>query len=112
MFQINRNTWDERLDNFYPQGSSQWDGFRHVRCRELGYYGGVTDDPGPGNSRLSIHHWAREGVVGRGVLLDVAASNGPDFDAFAESTINADDLANPEKRNSATKRTALGRLGG
>ena len=29
-----------------------------------------------------------------------------------ETSINADDLANPEKRNSATKRTALGRLGG
>ena len=67
----NGSMWDDRLDSFFPQGSTQWDGFRHHRVRQHGFYGGVVDDPGSGNERLSIHHWARTGIIGRGVLLDV-----------------------------------------
>jgi hypothetical protein len=29
--------WDDRLDGFYPQASSQWDGFRHVGAGADGY---------------------------------------------------------------------------
>jgi kynurenine formamidase len=65
-----RNMWDDRLDSFFPQGSTQWDALRHVRCREFGFYGGVTDDP-PDHDRLGIDAWARSGIVGRGVLVDV-----------------------------------------
>jgi kynurenine formamidase len=82
--------WDDRLDNFFPQGSSQWDGFRHHRVREHGFYGGVTDDPAAGEERLSIHHWARGGIIGRGVLLDVAGHLGADApDALAEHALDA-----------------------
>lgn len=84
--------WDDRLDNFFPQGSTQWDGFRHHRVRRHGFYGGVTDDPSVGNRRLSIHHWA-SGIIGRGVLLDVAAHlGGAGYDPLAERSITADDL--------------------
>ncbi|MFD4249306.1 cyclase family protein [Amycolatopsis thermoflava] len=83
--------WDDRLDSFFPQGSTQWDGFRHHRVRRHGFYGGVQDDPAPGNPRLSIHHWASSGIIGRGVLLDVARHFG-DLDALAERSITADDL--------------------
>ena len=71
MMQIDRNVWDDRPDGFFPQASSQWDGFRHVRCRELGFFTGVTEDPADMGDRLSIHHWADQGIVGRGILLDV-----------------------------------------
>jgi kynurenine formamidase len=82
--------WDDRLDNFFPQGSSQWDGFRHHRVREHGFYGGVTDDPAAGKDRLSIHHWARGGIIGRGVLLDVAGYLGAEApDALAENPMDA-----------------------
>lgn len=85
--------WDDRLDSFFPQGSTQWDGFRHHRVREHGFYGGVVDDPATGNPRLSIHHWARTGIVGRGVLLDVATHfGGSGYDPLAERSISADDL--------------------
>jgi len=67
-FWIDRNTWDERLDGYYPQSSTQWDGFRHFRAREHGFYGGRTGDAPQG---IGIEHWARRGIVGRGVLLDV-----------------------------------------
>ncbi|SCL20148.1 Putative cyclase [Micromonospora pallida] len=72
-FTHDRNTWDDRLDAYFPQGSSQWDGFRHVRAREFGFFGGVTADPSQDKSWLGIDVWARRGIVGRGVLLDVAA---------------------------------------
>lgn len=71
LLQRDRNTWDDRLDAFFSQSSSQWDGLRHVRCRELGFYGGVQEDPPAMGGRLGIHHWAARGIIGRGVLLDV-----------------------------------------
>lgn len=72
LYQHDRNTFDDRLDAYYPQGSSQWDGFRHVRARQQGFFGGVTDDPVAGESRLGIDRWAQRGIVGRGVLVDLA----------------------------------------
>ena len=56
---------DEILSNFNTQSSTQWDGFRHVRSRELGFYGGVPDE------EHGVHHWAEHGIVTRGVLADV-----------------------------------------
>jgi kynurenine formamidase len=83
---------DEWLDAFYPQAGSQWDGFGHHRCR-AGAYGGVTEPPGPYRRRLSIHHWAEQGIVSRGVLLDVARYRGGAGDPLAEGTISAGRLA-------------------
>ncbi len=57
---------DDQIDNYNTQSSSQWDGFRHVKHPKYGFYNGVADgDHG-------IHHWAQRGIVGRGVLCDVA----------------------------------------
>lgn len=85
--------WDDRLDSFFPQGSTQWDGFRHHRVRQHGFYGGVTDDPATGNPRLSVHQWAKKGILGRGVLLDVAHHFGNDHgDPLTELPITANDL--------------------
>ena len=70
-FTHDRNTWDDWLDAYYPQGSTQWDGFRHVRCREFGFFGGVDADPSADRSWLGVDKWAQRGIVGRGVLLDV-----------------------------------------
>ena len=85
--------WDDRLDTFFPQGSTQWDGFRHHRVRQHGFYGGVTDDPAPGNPRLSIHHWGMTGIIGRGVLIDVATHLASEsYDPLAERPITADEL--------------------
>jgi kynurenine formamidase len=63
---------DDRLDNFYLQTSSQWDGLQHVRYREHGYWGG-RDDETLDSGALGIDRIARHGVVGRGVLVDVSA---------------------------------------
>jgi kynurenine formamidase len=60
-----RGNLDDYLDTFYPQASSQWDGFLHVRDPELGTYNRRSDD------ELGIEVWAERGIAGRGVLLDL-----------------------------------------
>ncbi|KAF3343101.1 major facilitator superfamily transporter [Verticillium dahliae] len=65
---------------FNPQQSSQWEGLRHFSAafptpnepeRRL-FYGGVTsrEIEDRNNTRIGLQHWAREGICGRGVLLD------------------------------------------
>jgi kynurenine formamidase len=95
VFTPDRNSLDDRLDSFYPQGSSQWDGLRHVRAREHGFFGGRTEDFPPGGGPLGMEHYAEHGIVGRGVLLDVVAHRerqGRDYDPLSGETIEADDL--------------------
>ncbi|MCU1504183.1 MAG: hypothetical protein JWM12_3537 [Ilumatobacteraceae bacterium] len=92
---LNRNEMDDHLDGFHPQGSTQWDALSHVRCREHGYWGGRLQDPTEGPNGLGIDHWARHGIAGRGVLIDVGgwlAANDPAYDALVPRAITADEL--------------------
>lgn len=57
---------DDVLHDWNTQGSSQWDGLRHVRHPIHGWYGGHPD------GFHGIDAWARQGLVGRAVLADVA----------------------------------------
>lgn len=63
---------DDFYDAFYPQQSSQWDGLSHVGHSDYGYYNGrrPSDFTGKPGSKNGVDHWARRGIVGRGVLLD------------------------------------------
>ncbi|WP_187368732.1 cyclase family protein [Baekduia soli] len=88
------NVVDDRLDGFYPQGSSQWDGLRHFAAAGHGFYNGATLEevttPGPGP--LGMEHWARRGIAARAVLLDVAgalAREGAAPDPFDRFVIDA-----------------------
>jgi kynurenine formamidase len=65
---------DDSLDNFFTQASSQWDALCHIGHPEHGFYNGrvdaeLTGEPG---TKLGIEQYARRGIVGRGVLLDIA----------------------------------------
>ncbi len=61
---------DDKLDRFFLQGTSQWDGFGHIRFREFGYYNGNQEEQ-LDDGKLGIAAWARRGgIVGRMVLLD------------------------------------------
>jgi hypothetical protein len=94
--ETDRNSWDDSIDALYPQASSQWDGLRHVRVREFGFFGGVTDSPPEMGERLGIHHWAQRGIFGRGVLLDVERhlrERQPGYDPLTESSIGTGLLA-------------------
>jgi kynurenine formamidase len=64
---------DDYLSPFYLQYSSQWDGLRHIESGGR-FYNDVAPElvDEPSSTTLGIQHWARRGIVGRGVLLDVA----------------------------------------
>jgi len=85
---------------FNPQQSSQWDGLRHfsapfpteTKPTQRLLYGGVT--PGEvvekGNDRIGLQHWAKEGICGRGVLLDYALyaeRRGIEYSTFSDHSI-------------------------
>jgi kynurenine formamidase len=97
---VSRNEYEDRLDDFNLQASSQWDGLSHVRCREFGFWGGRTAAP-TSESDLGVHRWAEHGIVGRGVLLDVAAmaeEEGEPVDGASNTAITADDLRRAARR--------------
>jgi kynurenine formamidase len=73
VFEILPGYLDETLDDFAPQLSSQWDSLRHVRSPD-GFYNGLVDDEHALDSKtaLGIDKVAEAGIIGRGVLLDVA----------------------------------------
>jgi kynurenine formamidase len=96
IFSSRRNHYDDYVDDFFPQGSSQWDGLRHVRARELGFYNGLELDlDDPTDRRLGVHRWADHGILTRGVLADVARfarEHGLPFDALENRPITAEVL--------------------
>lgn len=108
VYEHDRNTFEDVLDQFNPQAASQWDGFRHVRAREAGFYGGVTDLDAVGPDRLSIERLAERGIAGRGVLLDVAGwfqANGVAWDPMAGDVVDADTLVRVAREQGTELRT-------
>lgn len=61
------------------------------------FYGGTTKDEilNRGNDRIGIQHWAREGITGRGVLIDYAswaAKRGIEYLALSRHSIKLRDI--------------------
>lgn len=98
---------DDYLDGLWLQGSSQWDGLTHIRHPEYGNYNGVDDADihgGPG-TKLGVDQWASRGIVGRGVLLDVArhyAASGTPYDVTSAHQITVEDLVATMERQAIT----------
>jgi hypothetical protein len=85
--------FDDWLDGFYLQCSSQWDGLRHIGSGPDGWYGGWPGKPEADPSSLGIQHWAARGIIGRGVLVDLAtARGGTGYDPFSSVAFGPDDL--------------------
>lgn len=63
--------FDDAYDNFNPQGSSQWDSLGHVGYSVNAFYNGATEEDVATGRRNTIDHWARRGIAGRGVVLDM-----------------------------------------
>jgi kynurenine formamidase len=72
VFDFSDHILDDRLDSYFPQGSTQWDAFSHVAHTDRGFFGGHDKAAIRGSGALGIDAWHPAGVVGRGVLLDVA----------------------------------------
>lgn len=95
--------FDDVLDGYFPQASSQWDGLGHIGVADGVFYGGAKAEQVADGSRNAIDNWAVRGIVGRGVLLDVsdapalAASDG--LAPLAQSTpITVEDLERARNR--------------
>jgi kynurenine formamidase len=89
-----RVSYDEYLDAFCPQSSSQWDGHRHVAHPVLGFYNGFKHEDviHPDSAKLGIQNLAKKGIATRGVLLDVARyleHQGQTLDQGSDWTIEA-----------------------
>jgi hypothetical protein len=95
---------DDVLDRFNPQSSSQWDGFRHIGLHtamgipESGLeatYGADVHYNGLPSAAHGVDHWARAGIVGRAVLVDVArarALDGRPLELTAAEDVGPDEL--------------------
>lgn len=89
--------FDDSVDNLFTQSSSQWDALCHIGHPEYGFWNGTTAEQitGEPGTRNGIEHWARKGIAGRGVLLDVArhwAETGRAIDGGTTVEFTPDDL--------------------
>lgn len=87
--------FDDVLDGFNPQGSTQWDALAHASANGDSFYNGATVADIEAGRKLTIDHWARRGIVGRGVLVDVARyyrEDGRDFDPGSAHAVTVADL--------------------
>ncbi|KAH8171968.1 hypothetical protein LIA77_08736 [Sarocladium implicatum] len=100
---------------FNPQQSSQWDGLRHFSApfpteeepgRRL-FYGGVTpaEIEDRTSKRIGLQYWAKEGICGRGVLLDYveyAKRHGIEYGTFSDHAIPLKVLLDIAKEQNVT----------
>ena len=87
------SAWDDWVDDLYLQCSSQWDGLRHIGSGPDGWYGGWLGQPDADLDPLGIHHWAQRGIIGRGVLVDLAGPRAdPGYDPFTRVAFTPGDI--------------------
>ncbi|KAL2823613.1 hypothetical protein BDW59DRAFT_163191 [Aspergillus cavernicola] len=95
-----RSVHDDEIA-FNTQISTQWDGLRHIGYYREGLWYNGTKQPeisGPSEVRtstLGVHAWAKQGIVGRGVLLDYfqwRLAQGRPFDPLSAHAITQEEL--------------------
>ena len=94
--------FDDVYDNFYPQGSSQWDALGHVGYSSNTFYNGATEQDVAEGRRNTIDHWARHGIAGRAVLLDMVrtyAEMGRPYDPGTSTAFSVEDLEAARRRS-------------
>jgi kynurenine formamidase len=97
VFQYSTNVIDDRLDSFFPQGSTQWDALAHYAHPKKGFHGGHDADAIMNNGALGIEAWHSKGIVGRGVLLDMARHTEiPGDDSFVVTPDLLDECADAQ----------------
>jgi hypothetical protein len=102
---------------FNPQQSSQWDGLRHFSApfptpenpSQRFFYGGTTsaEISDRSNNRIGLQYWAKEGICGRGVLLDYveyAKRHSIEYKAFSDHAIPLSVLLDIAKEQNLTFR--------
>ena len=95
IYPANGFSWGDRIERLDMQSSTQWDGLLHVRHQEHGFYGGRSGGARE-NRGLGIDSWARSGIVGRGVLLDVGrhlCQADPAYDPLDGRSVTVEELS-------------------
>ena len=100
---------DDKLDDFYLQGSSQWDGLTHMGDNKHGFYNGVQPDHVTHGeaTRNGIERLAEFGIATRCVLVDVVrdfAAQGKPWDPMAQQVVSAQHLEESLKRHKVALR--------
>jgi kynurenine formamidase len=96
--------FDEVYDNFYPQASSQWDSLGHIGYAPDEFYNGATEEDVLRGARNTIDHWARHGIAGRAVVLDIPRTMrdaGRDYRPGESSAIGVEELELARQRAGA-----------
>jgi hypothetical protein len=94
VFHLYDTILDDRLDGFFPQGSTQWDALAHCGHPAHGFYNGRSAEAVRGGA-LGIDGIARRGIATRGILADVArfrAGRGTPIDPESSYAIGAAEL--------------------
>lgn len=105
VFERDRNIVEDRIEMLDLQGSSQWDGLRHVRAR---HYGPFNADALADEAELGIETWVTHGLVFRAVLADIGAhwaASGAGRDPVACEPIDVAELDACLTRQGADLRT-------
>ena len=93
--------FDDVYDNFYPQGSSQWDSLGHVGYAPDAFYNGATEQDILTGRRNTIEHWARRGLAGRAIVFDMVralSDAGRPYDPGTSVAFSVDDLELARRR--------------
>lgn len=86
---------DEHLDAFFTHGSSHWDALGHVAFAADRFFDGASLQEVTEGGHNTIEHWARMGIAGRAVMLDLDAylgGAGTGFDPGSARAVTADEL--------------------
>jgi hypothetical protein len=100
---------DDKVDDFYPQSSTQWDGLTHIADPLRGFYNGAQDGDVTQRegTRNGIEHLARFGIATRAVLVDLPrhfGEIGKPWLACGSLAASADDLRDCLRRQGSTLR--------
>lgn len=73
IFGLNEYHRDDKVDGLFTQASTQIDGLRHFAHPDYGFYNGIDGELlNTVHADLGMQNVATKGIVGRGVLIDVA----------------------------------------
>jgi kynurenine formamidase len=89
--------FDDVYDNFYPQASSQWDSLAHVAYAPGIFYNGASAEDVLTGGRNTIEHWAKRGIAGRAVLLDLERTLGAGGGSYTPEGATAFSVADLER---------------
>jgi kynurenine formamidase len=99
-FRSASGAFDDVIDNVYPQATSQWDSLGHVPFEGDTFYNGASADDIVAGRRNTIEHWARRGIAGRALLLDVRRS--VSYEPGTSYAISVADLERARERAAVT----------